>query len=54
VIRRHVRGAAVASAACLVALAVSAPAALGHAAFLDSTPPPGARLEEAPRVLTLQ
>ncbi len=30
------------------------PSALGHAAFLESTPPAGARLESPPRVITLK
>ena len=38
----------------LAALAVAAPAAYGHAAFLGATPAPGARVEAAPTAITLR
>lgn len=37
-----------------VLLAGSVPGAFGHAAFLESTPAPGTRLESSPRVITLE
>jgi copper transport protein len=38
----------------LAALAVAAPAAYGHAAFLGATPAPGARVESAPTAISLR
>ncbi|HYS19992.1 MAG TPA: copper resistance protein CopC, partial [Gemmatimonadales bacterium] len=38
----------------LAALAVAAPAAFGHAAFLGATPAPGARVETAPTAISLR
>ena len=38
----------------LAALAVAAPAAHGHAAFLGATPAPGGRVETAPTTITLR
>ena len=38
----------------LAALAVAAPSAHAHAAFLGATPPPGARVETAPAAITLR
>lgn len=40
--------------ASALALAIAAPAAWGHAAFLGSTPQPGLRLEASPRQVTLR
>jgi copper transport protein len=38
----------------LAALAIAAPSAHAHAAFLGATPPPGARVETAPAAVTLR
>src|SRR5438876_5751019 len=38
----------------LAALALTEPAAFGHAAFLGATPAPGARVETAPAAITLR
>ena len=38
----------------LAALAIAAPSAHAHAAFLGATPPPGARVETGPAAITLR
>lgn len=43
-----------AAAAATVLLASSASTALGHASFLESQPPPGARLAASPEAITLE
>lgn len=53
------RGGLVASAAragllAVTLLALTAPGAFAHAAFLESTPPPGVRLDRAPETISLR
>jgi copper transport protein len=45
--------AALAALLCIGVLAAEAPSAFAHAAFLDSTPPAGARLESSPAEIVL-